>query len=72
MARRAALVALKVLARSKDRPQDDFDLSALIPQLDGPEVSEVEDLLRQVTARGYARGKKLIQEFRRLTRRWKA
>jgi predicted nucleotidyltransferase len=66
-----ALVALKVLARARTRPQDDLDLAGLIPLLSEPEVLEVEELLRLIAARGYSRGKRLGPEFKRLLKKWR-
>lgn len=60
----AHLIALKVLARDdRQRPQDWDDLSALLAR-SGPDVLvEARAALREIVARGYARGKDLEAEL---------
>ena len=62
------LLALKVLSRSSERPQDAADLEALLKVLDGPERARARDAARLIVSRGFARGKDLVAEVAELLR----
>jgi len=70
VARRGDLVALKLLARSERRPQDDQDLGALLPGLDASELALVRERISAIERRGYARGKNLHDELTRQLQRF--
>lgn len=55
------LVALKVLARDDDRrPQDRADLMGLLSAMGESDIEEARGALRQITARGFDRGRRLL------------
>jgi hypothetical protein len=60
------LVALKLLARSGARPQDQADLVALLARAEPQEIRRAQDALSLISARGFHRGKNLASEFEQL------
>jgi hypothetical protein len=60
------LLALKLLARSATRPQDQVDLIALLERADPQEIRRARESLALITERGFARGKDLAREFEEL------
>ena len=62
VARTGHLLALKVLSRSAERPQDAADIQALLKVLDGPERARARDAAHLIASRGFARGKDLVAE----------
>jgi len=70
VARRGHLIALKILARSDRRPQDDQDLGALLDGADDDELARARVALALVSERGFARGKDLAAEFDEQVGRW--
>ena len=62
VARTGHLLALKVLSRSPERPQDSADITALMQVLDPVERDRAVDAARLIAARGFARGKSLETE----------
>jgi predicted nucleotidyltransferase len=62
VARPGHLLALKVLSRGADRPQDSADITALMQVLDAVEEARAVDAARLIDARGFARGKSLEAE----------
>ncbi len=61
------LIALKVLARDdRRRPQDLLDLRALLAQLEPAEHERARTALALIQARGYDRGRELVEELDRL------
>jgi predicted nucleotidyltransferase len=62
VARTGHLLALKVLSRSPERPQDSADITALMQVLDAVERARAIDAARLIAARGFARGKSLEAE----------
>jgi len=62
VARTGHLLALKVLSRSPERPQDSADITALMQVLDPVERDRAVDAARLIAARGFARGKSLEAE----------
>lgn len=69
VARLGHLIALKVLARSEQRPQDDQDLAALLTAADRQEIERAERALDEIADRGFARGKDLRAELDAARRR---
>lgn len=64
VARTGHLVALKILARDdRTRPQDRIDLLALLRDVKAAELTLARAALRQIGARGFARGKDLLAEL---------
>jgi hypothetical protein len=57
------LVALKLLARSAERPQDQTDLVALLKRADPQELRRAREGLALITERGFHRGKDLASEL---------
>lgn len=57
------LIAVKLLARSARRLQDDLDLDALSKVATERDLSEAEAAVGLITARGFARDKNLATEF---------
>lgn len=72
VARRGHLVALKILARSERRPQDDQDLGALLRGIDVVELERARAALARIAERGFARGKSLAAELDAQLARWNA
>jgi len=67
VARIDALIALKVLSRDDaERPQDLLDLRSLQRAATATDLEGARDLLRMIESRGFARGRRLIEEFDRL------
>jgi len=60
------LVALKILARGPERPQDDADLRALLGAITAADLNVARTALAAITARGAQRGKDLMGDFDRL------
>jgi hypothetical protein len=60
------LIALKVLSEGPDRPQDAVDLRALAEVATAADLELAKQALVLVEARGFARGKRLPDEFARL------
>ena len=53
------LIALKVLARDEDRPQDDVDLRALLRVAQAGDLEIARGAVHLIQARGFARGRDL-------------
>ncbi|OGQ09135.1 MAG: hypothetical protein A2138_11990 [Deltaproteobacteria bacterium RBG_16_71_12] len=70
VARVGHLIALKVLARTERRPQDDQDLQALIGAADPEELALASAAVGSIQSRGYARGKDLAAELEQQLRRF--
>jgi hypothetical protein len=68
----AHLIALKVLARGDDRPQDEVDLHALLLAASDTDISEAALALDLVTERGFARGRDLESALRSAVTRWRS
>ena len=68
VARTGHLLALKVLSRSPERPQDSADITALLQVLDAVERARAVDAARLIAARGFARGKSIEAEVAALVR----
>lgn len=70
VARAEELLALKVLAVSKQRPQDGIDIAGLLRTNSTIQLERVQELLDLVTTRGFARGQdlraKLVGELERV------
>lgn len=62
----AHLIALKVLARDDDRPQDQVDLRALVRVASTDDSVRAREALALITARGYHRGRDLEKEIARV------
>jgi hypothetical protein len=61
------LIALKVLSEAPERPQDAGDLRALADGAQAADFDLARHALELIAARGYARGKRLLDELARLT-----
>ncbi|HQP88948.1 MAG TPA: nucleotidyl transferase AbiEii/AbiGii toxin family protein [Thermoanaerobaculia bacterium] len=58
------LIALKALARNdRDRPQDLDDIRALLREATPADVAEAQDAAALIESRGYARGRRLVEEL---------
>jgi predicted nucleotidyltransferase len=57
----AHLIALKLLARDDDRPQDQIDLHALVRVASADDLVRASQALALITARGYHRGRDLAK-----------
>lgn len=57
------LIAVKLLARSPQRLQDEVDLDALGRVASGADLDEARAAVRLITTRGFARDKHLEREF---------
>ncbi len=66
VARKGHLLALKLLSRSPDRPQDQWDLAALLKVAEPADIEEARHALHLITERGFHRGKDLAREFEEL------
>ena len=53
------LVAVKLLARSEDRPQDEVDLRALLDAAEESDVALAHEAVGLIEGRGFARGRDL-------------
>jgi len=61
------LIALKVLSRDDvSRPQDLVDLRALLRVASSTELARARESLALIAARGYHRGRDLVDEMKRL------
>ena len=60
------LLALKLLARSATRPQDQADLMALLERANPEEVRRATEALSLIVERGFNRKKDLAAEFEEL------
>ncbi len=60
------LIALKVLSTVPHRPQDTADLRALVGVASAADVELAKQALALIEARGFSRGKRLMDEFERL------
>jgi hypothetical protein len=65
------LIALKVLARSERRPQDDLDLAALIPAASPTDLDLARAALQRITEQRCARDKDLSRELDQALLRWR-
>ena len=64
VARTGHLLALKALARNdRDRPQDLDDIRALLREATIEDVDEARAAVRLIEERGFARGRRLAEEF---------
>jgi hypothetical protein len=69
IARREHLIAMKVLSRDDvHRPNDRADLIALLALARQDEVAAARELLRLITARGFQRDKRLLEDLDQLLR----
>jgi predicted nucleotidyltransferase len=62
VARTGHLLALKVLSRSPEWPQDSADIATLMQVIDAVERARAVDAARLIASRGFARGKSLETE----------
>jgi predicted nucleotidyltransferase len=60
------LIALKILSAAPNRPQDAADLRALVAIADAKELDLARQALTLIERRGFARGKRLLEEMERL------
>ncbi len=60
------LIALKLLARAPDRPQDEVDLHALRAAAEPGDLEQAASAVRLISDRGAARGRDLMADLRRL------
>ena len=60
------LIALKILSAAPNRPQDAADLRALVAIADARELDLARQALTLIERRGFARGKRLLEEMERL------
>lgn len=63
VARVGHLIALKLLARSPDRPQDEVDLLSLVRASTEPDLGAARRAVELITARGYSRGRNLDRDL---------
>jgi len=66
VARPGHLIAVKLLARSAARPQDDVDLRALLAVADGADLKLAADAVKLIERRGFARGRDLASALEQL------
>ena len=67
VARIGHLVALKILARDdRQRPQDFDDIRALLLEAEPQDLEDARIALRLIEARGYQRGRVLLEELDRM------
>ncbi len=70
VARIGHLIALKVLSRDDEkRPQHLVDLRALLKEASDADLNQARSSMALISARGYARGRDLRQDFESLLRR---
>jgi hypothetical protein len=69
VARAGHLMAMKMLALDRRRPQDHDDIVALLAASPPSEIEVAEDAMRLIRARGYSRGRDLVRRFRALRKR---
>lgn len=67
VARVGPLIALKLLARTPERPQDEVDLRALLATADDVDLASARHLAQLVKTRGFHRGRDLVAELETLT-----
>ena len=60
------LIAVKLLARSAERPQDDVDLRALLAVCDATEMKRAVDAVEVIERRGFARGRDLSSALKQI------
>ena len=70
VARTEHLIALKVLSRSPDRPQDELDLKALLARADSKEIGDAREALRLIHERGFARDRDLLAGLEEVVQRF--
>ena len=66
VARRGHLLALKLLSRSLARPQDQWDLVALLKTAGPADLEDARSAVRLITERGFDRGKDLAGDLEEL------
>ncbi len=66
VARPGHLIAVKLLARSAARPQDDTDLRSLVAVADNAELKLAADAVELIEQRGFARGRDLSSALEQL------
>ena len=66
VARRGHLLALKLLSRSPERPQDQWDLVALLKTAGPADLEDARSAVRLITERGFNRGKDLAGDLEEL------
>jgi Nucleotidyl transferase AbiEii toxin, Type IV TA system len=66
VARRGHLLALKLLSRSLDRPQDQWDVVALLKTAGPADLEDARSAVRLITERGFDRGKDLAGDLEEL------
>lgn len=57
------LIALKLLARSGERPQDDIDLVGLVAAADDKTIADARRAVELISSRGFARGRELDSDL---------
>lgn len=57
------LIALKLLARSEERPQDDIDLVGLVTAADDQTIADAQRAVGLISSRGFARGRDLESDL---------
>lgn len=60
------LIALKLLSRDEQRPQDDVDLRALLQAADSAELQRAKEAVALITQRGAHRDRDLLHDLTRL------
>lgn len=60
------LVALKLLSRAVDRPQDEADLRALLFGASNADIDFAREAVAMIETRGYSRGRELSRDLREL------
>jgi len=60
------LLAMKLLSRDQNRPQDDMDLRSLLEVADADDLASARGAVLLIEARGYARGKNLVEGLKTL------
>lgn len=66
VARTGHLIALKLLARAHDRPQDDVDLDALMRTATADDLELARGAVELIVSRGYGRGRNLADDLERI------
>jgi len=66
VARTGHLIALKLLARADDRPQDSVDVGLLLKRAVQSDVATARAAAQLIVERGYHRGRDLVTELDRL------
>jgi len=57
---------MKLLSRDQNRPQDDMDLRSLLEVADADDLASARGAVLLIEARGYARGKNLVEGLKTL------